>query len=460
MGTVVLGTNQRDYAAEKASSRLLMAYAVTGMLFMLLPGTFLGVWNLFAISSQHQSGSISPAWIQAHGHAQIFGWIGTFIIGIGYYSIAKLRTVKIFGISGGWVCWALWTAGVTLRWATNIYQWHWQLMLPLSAILEFSGFLIFLSAVSSHRRSANESKRPFEAWMLIVITGTFGLLMTLSLNLAAAICLSVRGESPAFSPGFDQRFLALTAWGFLVPFVWGFSARWLPVFLGLKELNTRALMTGFVLNWVGVAASLNGSFVISTFFLLLGAIISAIGLRLFEPSLHPAKVRGVHSSFPTFVRVAYVWLVIAALLGVWAAVSTDSNGIWGASRHALTVGFLSTMVFCIGPRVLPAFAGMRQLFSPRLMFASLALLSVGCAMRVSSEVIAYRGLSVYAWDCLPVSAVIELLSVLVFALNMACTFLQRPLVKETFWKELRLHALQKSRNKEIQAEDSPARMKF
>src|SRR5262249_6660582 len=147
-------------------SRLLMAYAVTGLLFMLLPGTFLGVWNLFAISSQHQSDSVSPAWIQAHGHAQIFGWIGTFIIGIGYYSIAKLRTVKIFGVSGGWVCWALWTAGVTLRWATNIYQWHWQLMLPLSAILEFFGFLIFLSAVSSHRRSPDESKRPFEAWML------------------------------------------------------------------------------------------------------------------------------------------------------------------------------------------------------------------------------------------------------------------------------------------------------
>src|SRR5215467_321648 len=94
MGTVVSGTNQRDYPAEKASSRLLMAYAVTGLLFMLLPGTFLGVWNLFSISSQHQSGSVSPAWIQAHGHAQIFGWIGTYIIGIGFYSIPKLRRMN------------------------------------------------------------------------------------------------------------------------------------------------------------------------------------------------------------------------------------------------------------------------------------------------------------------------------------------------------------------------------
>ena len=28
--------------------------------------------------------------INAHGHAQIFGWIGTFVIGIGYYSLSKM----------------------------------------------------------------------------------------------------------------------------------------------------------------------------------------------------------------------------------------------------------------------------------------------------------------------------------------------------------------------------------
>ena len=36
-------------------------------------------------------GYVSPAWLQAHGHAQVFGWIGSFIFGIGFYSIPKLR---------------------------------------------------------------------------------------------------------------------------------------------------------------------------------------------------------------------------------------------------------------------------------------------------------------------------------------------------------------------------------
>jgi hypothetical protein len=61
-------------ARETTLSRLLMLYISTGLLFMLLPGTFLGVWNLLAISSHRAADSVSRAWIQAHGHAQIFGW--------------------------------------------------------------------------------------------------------------------------------------------------------------------------------------------------------------------------------------------------------------------------------------------------------------------------------------------------------------------------------------------------
>jgi hypothetical protein len=36
----------RTIASEKALSAMLMTYILTGLLFMLLPGTFLGMWNL------------------------------------------------------------------------------------------------------------------------------------------------------------------------------------------------------------------------------------------------------------------------------------------------------------------------------------------------------------------------------------------------------------------------------
>ncbi|MBZ5494699.1 MAG: hypothetical protein LAO76_27570 [Acidobacteriia bacterium] len=53
-------------AREEKAQRLMMVYAITGLFFMLLPGTFLGVWNLISISG-HRGAAISASWIQAHG---------------------------------------------------------------------------------------------------------------------------------------------------------------------------------------------------------------------------------------------------------------------------------------------------------------------------------------------------------------------------------------------------------
>src|SRR5579872_5023916 len=108
-------------ARELSAQRLMMAYAVTGLFFMLLPGTFLGVWNLISISERHGN-AISASWIQAHGHAQIFGWIGTFILGIGFYSIPKMTSLTAQPVTRGWIAWLLWTSGVLLRWAAGFYH--------------------------------------------------------------------------------------------------------------------------------------------------------------------------------------------------------------------------------------------------------------------------------------------------------------------------------------------------
>ena len=50
---------------ESALQRLVTVYVITGLVFMLLPGTFLGVWNLVSISGRHALGQLSPAWLQA-----------------------------------------------------------------------------------------------------------------------------------------------------------------------------------------------------------------------------------------------------------------------------------------------------------------------------------------------------------------------------------------------------------
>jgi uncharacterized protein involved in response to NO len=409
---------------ELSLSRLLVAYITSGLVFMLLPGTFLGVWNLLHISGGESVGSVSPAWIQAHGHAQVFGWIGSFILGIGFYSLRGQRRAGS-KFSWAWACWVMWTLGVALRWFANVYRWQWRAMLPVSGALELAAFLIFFRYVARHRPE-RAGKGGFEPWIWVVIGATTGLLLTLVANLASTIYVAWDGTSPGVPHMLDQRYLALMTWGFLVPFVWGFSAKWMEVFLGLRPIRQRLLIAALAVDFLGVGLTLAGWGGTATGILVAGAVLAVIALRMFEPSIHEPKIRGVHSSFPVFVRMAYGWLLVAGLLGVAAARWDESGGIWGASRHALTVGFIAVMVFSVGQRILPAFAGMRLLWSPRLMFAALALITFGCTLRVSSEILAYQGYAEWAWSVLPISALFELGGVTAFAMNILGTFLLEP----------------------------------
>ena len=58
------------------------------------------------------------------------------------------------------------------------------------------------------------------------------------------------------------------------------------------------------------------------------------------------------------------------------------------------------------------------------MFLALLLLTIGCSLRVSSEVLAYQDILRAAWTWLPVSAVCEMTAVTLFAVNLLVTFVR------------------------------------
>jgi uncharacterized protein involved in response to NO len=412
-------------ACEATSSRLLMTFVTTGLIFMVFPGTFLGVWNLLQISGRESVASISSSWLQAHGHAQVFGWVGSFILGIGFYSIPKMRGRAKPSFATAWACWGMWTTGAALRWAANVYLWEWRILLPVSAGLELAAFLIFFRSVSQHR-SDEPGKKKLDPWVWVVVSASLGLLSVLVNNAVGCFYVAFRSTTPAFPHVFDQRYLALLAWGFLVPFVWGFSAKWMTVFLGLKPLRTRWLLSAVAVNLGGLGLVVAGEAAIGSWLFVLGAACAIVALRMFESSENEPKIRGVHFTFPFFVRMAYGWLLIAAALGVAATRWDTSGGIWGASRHALTVGFISVMILSVGQRILPAFAGMRMLWSTKLMFVGLAFVTLGCTLRVSCEILAYQGYAAWAWPVLPISALCELAGLAVYAVNILGTFILEP----------------------------------
>jgi hypothetical protein len=269
--------------------------------------------------------------LQAHGHAQIFGWIGTFIIGIGYYSLSKMGGLMPVAVSRAWASWALWTGGVTSRWAANVREFHWRILLPVSAAFQLIAFVIFFVTVSHHKAQPGSAKRaPMQVWMKLVISATVSFLLALLLNQVETLVLASTAEHPVIPHWLDQRYLFLAAWGFPVLAVWGFNARWLPVFLGLREPSSGGRMAALAASVCGLAAALLGYLQMATGLLLIASILATIALSVFHRPRKPAKTLGVSPSFPAFVRGAYAWLLIAAALGVCAALADVHGGIWGA----------------------------------------------------------------------------------------------------------------------------------
>src|SRR5215469_9788522 len=142
---------------------------------------------------------------------------------------------------------------------------------------------MYVSAVASHRPSAGSVKPP-EPWIFVVIAATLGLLASLLLNLGASFQLALNAASAAFPHLFDQRYLIVSTWGFIVPMVWGFSARWLPVFMGLRPLRNSFLLLAVGFNTVSVVLGFLEYFFAAGMLLLVGAAMAVAAIGFFEPA--------------------------------------------------------------------------------------------------------------------------------------------------------------------------------
>lgn len=413
---------------ERNLIRVLTAFLATGIFFMLIPGTLIGVLNLIQIGNLKDARAATTIWIQAHGHAQLFGWLGTFIMGIGYYSVPNLRKISSPGFYEGWICLVFWALGVALRWYAGISTQCWQILFPTSAILEFIAVSYFVYLTMLGARSSKG--KPAEPWAFLVITGSLVWQILALINIPLMISIAVNESSPVVPLLVGRKFLFAAVWGWVVPVVWGLSARWLPPLLGLPEPNGRLLKSCCFLNVSAIICFATGTPLLAELILVASVLCFIGGLKVFSGKDESAKITGVHKSFPAFLKVAYLWLFVSSLLFLAAAYFGDANGVGGAARHAITVGFFSNMVFTIGPRVLPAFLGRRKIFSTRLMFFALILLNSGCALRVSAEILAYDFSISACWSLLPVSAILELSAMLLFAFNLLGTFWQKAIMDQ------------------------------
>ena len=130
-----------------------------------------------------------------------------------------------------------------------------------------------------------------------------------------------------------------------------------------------------------------------------------------------------------YIQLALFWLLAGLALLVAGQLTAAVWGVapprayLGATRHALTVGFLTTLILGVGQRLLPIL-GHDLLAWPRLVVPIFVLIAAGNALRVAAE------LATLAWPIafriLPASAVLELTALALFAANIFRTLWPRP----------------------------------
>jgi hypothetical protein len=130
----------------------------------------------------------------------------------------------------------------------------------------------------------------------------------------------------------------------------------------------------------------------------------------------------IEKSYEKFVWAGIVWLVFAetaALIFTFseAAGTPVSHALIGAYRHAVTVGFITMLIFGFASRIIPISQGIK-LHSYTLLTKIFILINVGCAIRVIFQPVAVHTGSAPAFLLMGISGFIESLAILLFGINI------------------------------------------
>jgi hypothetical protein len=216
--------------------------------------------------------------------------------------------------------------------------------------------------------------------------------------------------------------ILLPVLGFATNAIYGFGMRLIPGLLNIGTLRPRCFAAALLLHNAGVCLLLMpaGALRIAGAALMLGGAVSyVIGMNALRgrPS---REIFGIDPRGGILIRAAFFWLLAGltmVLLG--QCVPHLPHAYSGAWRHALTVGFITTMILGVGQRMVPVFMK-EPLASIRLMRASAVLILAGNAGRVGLE-LATMGHWPWAFRLMGVTGLLELTALLLFALNLART---------------------------------------
>ncbi|HLZ21406.1 MAG TPA: hypothetical protein VKQ30_04710 [Ktedonobacterales bacterium] len=383
--------------------------------------------------------SLGPWWsalAQAHGHLQVYGWAGLFVLGVALHFLPRLRGAPLaWPRAIPWLLSALVTALVlrglsqpllAIVGAESGWAWLWRLLLVASGVLELlaiGSVLVLLAGTALRRDGPALRARPalWSVWPFL-LCAVSSLVLAAIINLMNVVAASYGGAALVPAAG-DGANVLLGLFGFLVPMALAMSARALPMYAGLEAFPRRVLWpaaltycAGLVLALLGTANNLApgtalgriGGLGVAT---MGGVLVVFIGffvrlmagrgqlpqrVRSLAPApeqaartyrKHVSSERATFGPYVPLIGSAYSWALVAGLLmlldGVALALGAGMPVTLDAPRHSLAVGFIALLLAGVSTRMIPGFSGGR-LASPRWVVALLWLGNGAALLRVGS----------------------------------------------------------------------------
>jgi NnrS protein len=364
-------------------------------------GCMWGAINLLqiALGKNFLQLGLVPA-IHAHAQAMISGFVGLFVMGFAYQSFPRFKNTTLWRPDLAIASFYLLIVGFCSRIVA-------EMIAPAPVCLFFGviGFGLELMAglifVTVLLRTARQSLEPRAKHEPFILGSLFWFMVQIPLSYLlffAKILAPTEGQSVMRIALIDGPLREVQLLGFAALIIAGVSQRFVPLVYGLKPPKHDRLKVIF---WL-----INGSLVlnVASYLLLLltfkpyfvaGLEISYLMMPVWAVLL--AKQLGIFStpqrpdrSFK-FIRTAYVWLLISAVMlpffpvYSWITGQLFAHSWIGSYRHAFTVGFISMMILGVSSRVVPILAGVDSSKLTSL-WGPFILINIGNAGRVVLQV--------------------------------------------------------------------------
>ncbi|MCC6143668.1 MAG: DUF1858 domain-containing protein [Candidatus Hydrogenedentes bacterium] len=348
--------------------------------------------------------------VNAHGHAQIFGWVGLFVMGFAYQAFPRFKHTQLAWPKLAMATLVLMVAGVFLR---SVFQpllsiAQWPLLPALfGSILEIMAIALFAGIIEKTLRASGKPLAHYDYYILCAL-GWF---------LIQAIYGTAYFTATALAENKDALVSLVATWqgslrdlqihGFAMLMILGVSQRIFHFFYGLpKPAERRSLVVLGCLN-LAIVGEVAGLILMRvqgyqwTSLWYGSVILMTIALAVLVYNWHIFSKPEESDRSLKFLRTAYAWLFLSfAMLiflpgyqfGLLKALAPDSNAAqlgfshayYGAIRHAITVGFISLMIVGVAAKVVPTLNGAD---TKRLngLWLPFVLINTGCAMRVGFQ---------------------------------------------------------------------------